>query len=443
MKPGIMMESGQISRGVMVLGMHRSGTSALTRVLNLTGLHLGDEILDAREGNASGHWEPIRVIELNERVLAALGRTWSDPREMPENWQANSSVKALLPEAILLLQQDFAPYSKWSMKDPRLSRLLPFWLEAAKRIPVLELSAVIALRHPWEVASSLNRRDGLPLSQGMLLWLQHTREALRASHGLRRAVIRYEALLADWREELRRLEVALEINLHEFLADGASQAIESFLNIDARHENHLHSSDRVPAPLLGLYERVGRARSEEEIEGAAREADKIVAASEASSHALTDIYVHKERLHARVMALEVAASEVASREIIARDDELRREIHGITQHLLHADWVNQELQKKWHEAEGALQRLRGASEEQAERNRQAQSERLSLIEEKDLLHAQVKSLYAELQLANLRAEHQASDIESRRRDVERLTVDLAARDASWCMRAMRWWRGTR
>ena len=119
-----MNEDAATSTGLFVLGMHRSGTSALTRVLNLLGMHLGDQLLGAREGNAAGHWEPIPVIELNERLLAALGRTWDDPREMGPGWLQNSAVQALLPEASLLLKRDYLSRPNWSIKDPRLSRLL-------------------------------------------------------------------------------------------------------------------------------------------------------------------------------------------------------------------------------------------------------------------------------------------------------------------------------
>lgn len=361
----IMNNNGTSSTGLFVLGMHRSGTSALTRVLNLLGMHLGDQLLGAREGNVAGHWEPIPVIELNERLLAALGRTWDDPRAMESGWLTNSSVQALLPEASMLLQRDYLPQAYWSIKDPRISRLLPFWLQATRHQVDLRVSAVIAVRHPWEVASSLNRRDGIALSKGMLLWLQHTSEALDASLGMRRAVVSFEALLANWTMEIERLSSALDLPLVEARQGGVEDSIGNFLSPGSRHEIHDNDDALVPEVLLSLYDRLKDARDEDAVVAAHEFAMQISRASEACSDALTDIWVHKMRLHRRVVELEVAASEASSVAYERRDADLKREMEGITQHLSRADWVNQELENKWREAVSELNALRESSAVQA------------------------------------------------------------------------------
>ena len=357
-----MNDDGATSTGLFVLGMHRSGTSALTRVLNLLGMHLGDQLLGAREGNTAGHWEPIPVIELNERLLAALGRTWDDPRDMESGWLQNSGVQALLPEASLLLGRDYLSRTNWLIKDPRLSRLLPFWLQAAQHWVRPHLSAIIAVRHPWEVASSLHKRDGIAPSKGMLLWLQHTTDALAASQGIARAVVGFEDLLADWREEVERLSTALNLRLTETAQEEVGSSIDRFLRRESRHE--VHDRDRVPVPevLQSLYDRLKSARDEREITSVQNFAMEVCRSSKAHSDALTDIYVHKLRLHKRVVELEVAASEANFAAYERRDEDFKREMRGITQHLSHADWVNQELEKKWREAENELHVLKGAAD---------------------------------------------------------------------------------
>src|SRR3546814_15012580 len=77
------------STGILILGMHRSGTSALTRVLNLLGVALGERLMPAGKGNESGHWESLAVYEAHEQLLTALGRRWDDFREMPEIGRAS------------------------------------------------------------------------------------------------------------------------------------------------------------------------------------------------------------------------------------------------------------------------------------------------------------------------------------------------------------------
>ena len=89
--------------GVFVLGMHRSGTSLLARLLNLLGCKLPKDLLGANESNPSGHWESLKAIEINDALLRALGRRWDDVRELPAGWmqheaaaQARLQIRAFL-----------------------------------------------------------------------------------------------------------------------------------------------------------------------------------------------------------------------------------------------------------------------------------------------------------------------------------------------------------
>jgi hypothetical protein len=61
--------------GVLVVGMHRSGTSATTRVLNLFGLSLCEEkdLWLSLPGNETGYWESSSLSRFNERLLTAAG----------------------------------------------------------------------------------------------------------------------------------------------------------------------------------------------------------------------------------------------------------------------------------------------------------------------------------------------------------------------------------
>lgn len=360
-----MNEAQATSQGVFVLGMHRSGTSALARVLNLLSFHLGDSLLGAGEGNSTGHWEPIPVIEINERVLAALGRTWSDLRQMQPDWLQNADVRGLLPEASLLLAREYVPHHRWSIKDPRICRLLPFWLQALSQQSSVRCSAVIAVRHPWEVAASLNRRDGLPLSHGLLLWWQHTRAALVNSRGLSRAVVSFSDLLQNWAGEVERITDALDIVMPEKM-DAPAQEIASFLDPGARHEVHNSSLHSIPGVLQEFYDALCSARDEDSILALEDRVLRIDFAVESHELALADLYVHRERLHHRVVDLEIASQGDRIRASAEKSDELKLELRKFSEHLSHADWVNTELERKYNEAEGALASVATEARVQAE-----------------------------------------------------------------------------
>ena len=97
------------SRGaaVVVLGMHRSGTSILTRALQDHGCALSSELLGANPSNPSGHWESSVAIAINDKLLADLGRSWDDLRELPPAWMQGPEAQEAKARIKILLDGDF------------------------------------------------------------------------------------------------------------------------------------------------------------------------------------------------------------------------------------------------------------------------------------------------------------------------------------------------
>jgi hypothetical protein len=184
---------------ICVLGMHRSGTSLLSRMLNLLGVHLGSEghLLARSASNASGYWEHQQFIRLNDEILRRLGGTWYALPRFPQGWEAAPEFDHLKREAVSSVLGDFAGADVWGWKDPRTCLTLPFW----QRI-LPNMKYVIGLRNPADVASSLERRDGFSIEQGLYLWLVYLQAALRYTSDQPRIFVSYEDLLQGWRDQL-------------------------------------------------------------------------------------------------------------------------------------------------------------------------------------------------------------------------------------------------
>jgi hypothetical protein len=243
------------SHCIIVLGMHRSGTSALTGCLGLLGVELGSSLIPAHpELNAKGHWEHREAVSLNEQLLASMERTWHDERLLPNGWSKTPAAEAIIGEIKNLLQREFARTPLWGLKDPRLCRLLPIWLGAIAENGAEPLF-ILALRHPEEVARSLARRDGIPKERAYLLWLDYMLEAERASRGRPRIVISYEALLADWRRALSPLASRLGHGLLPLDDSEVSARIDAFLSPTMRHFT-TDSGTASPTPWHSLAEEV-------------------------------------------------------------------------------------------------------------------------------------------------------------------------------------------
>ena len=239
----------QVSRRAFVLiGMHRSGTSALTRVLSLLGAGLPKTLIGAAPGNEAGHWESRAVCELNDRILRAAGSAWYDWRAIDPHFFASPQAAELRAEAKATLADEFGDSVLFVLKDPRICRLYPFWQEVLTDAGVEPLP-VIPLRSPLEVAASLEARDGMLPALGMLVWLRHVLDAERFSRGGQRVVTGYDALLADWRPAADRIAGTFRLRWAAPAAE-AGKAINGFLSTELRH----HAVDAtIEAPGLAPW----------------------------------------------------------------------------------------------------------------------------------------------------------------------------------------------
>jgi len=229
--------------GILVLGMHRSGTSALTRVINLLGADLPSRLLPPMRGNnEAGFWESKEIYRLNDEILASAGSAWDDWWPLDPEWFRSAAATSFQARALDLLREDFGQSPLFVLKDPRICRLLPFWL-AVLRDFAAEPRCILTIRHPSAVAASIEKRDGLDPSRSGLLWLRYTLEADHGSRGLRRAFVAYDELLADWRGSIAALTHCLGMVWPNDIGS-AAPAIDPFL--DQRHRHH-HSPEQ-PMP---------------------------------------------------------------------------------------------------------------------------------------------------------------------------------------------------
>lgn len=231
---------------IFVLGMGRSGTSALTRVLSLCGAALPESLLGAHESNPAGHWEPLDALRLNDAFLARHGSDWWDPTlRLQEHGLTEPDREAFITEIAGFLEA-CPPAPLLVIKDPRVSAIAEYWFEAARRTGY-EPVVAIAIRHPGEVAASLTARDRATPQLGYVLWLKYNLLAEVASRGLPRVFVSYASLLVDWRRERARVERALQ--LESGTCDEA--AIDDFLQTDLYRQRASEIIDgTVVSPLV-------------------------------------------------------------------------------------------------------------------------------------------------------------------------------------------------
>jgi hypothetical protein len=197
-----------VDAGVFVLGMHRSGTSAVTRLLSLLGPRTppGHDLVQPTEKNPKGYWESETLVAFNERLLWAIDCDIDCPLPLEPGWESDPRLDDLRAEAPAILRSVFTS-APWVWKDPRLCLAFAFWRDALAVRP----SVVLVNRNPLEItASALRIRSEQGQVYALALWERYLRQALTQSAGLPTFVTPYTDVLTD--------PVAWCARAHAFLA---------------------------------------------------------------------------------------------------------------------------------------------------------------------------------------------------------------------------------
>jgi hypothetical protein len=225
---------------IVIAGMHRSGTSALTRVVSLLGAALPKQLMPASESNEAGHWESMPMMEIHDSILNSIGLMWHDWRPIEEQWFKSEDAIAFQAQIATLLREEYGEAQLFVVKDPRICRLLPLWLNVFQEMGIAP-HVVIPVRNPIEVTRSLLTRDQSrnelrePKSaQAYLLWLRSALDVELASRSIPRAFITYDTLLENWQSVVSTIASRVGLSWSR-PTEAALSEIEEFLSQRLRH----------------------------------------------------------------------------------------------------------------------------------------------------------------------------------------------------------------
>jgi hypothetical protein len=230
--------------GVVILGMHRSGTSLITRLVNLLGLAVcrRDDLLLGGTLNPRGHWESKSLVRFNDRLLGELGGSWFCPPLMGPK-ELSPMLRRHASDALATLHAAH-PQQPWVWKDPRTCVLLPFWSTVLEQ----RVAYLLVVRHPFEVGDSLARRNRFTPLFSLALWERYTRQAMLGAAGRPAMVCTYDGVLADpvaWCERVVAFmsELGLQMRAVDRVAVGAFAS-------DGLRNSRQAWTDLQPGPLI-------------------------------------------------------------------------------------------------------------------------------------------------------------------------------------------------
>lgn len=224
-----------MARVICILGMHRSGTSAVAYVIKLLGAYFGkpDHLLQPNESNPEGYWENQLFRDINEEILKRFGGTWHSLPRLPVGWLEAEGMDELRTRALEVVQKEFEQANLWCWKDPRNCITLPFWQQI---IPNVQY--VICCRDPLNVSKSLQKRNGLPIRKSSRLWVEYTLSAFLNIGNAPRFVALYDNNFDNQSEELNNL--VKFITGDETIDFATRTRIQSVFKAELWHNRHTY-----------------------------------------------------------------------------------------------------------------------------------------------------------------------------------------------------------
>lgn len=249
------MPAGPHDQAILVLGMHRSGTSALTGALVQLGCAAPANQIPQLAQNSKGFFESRPIARLNDRLLDSAGRSWQDWRPLPNAWFSDPARAVQVAEGRALLRTEFGRPQLLALKDPRCCLLVPYWVRVLREEGLSPI-VIHTHRHPLEVVRSLTARNGFTPAQGMVLWLSYVLQAEVRSRGLRRIFTSYDLLMANPVVALDDIGQALGLRYPQ-PPEQSREVLTDFLSAGMRHHDEA-GSDGLPsfvASTLAVLER--------------------------------------------------------------------------------------------------------------------------------------------------------------------------------------------
>lgn len=202
---------------LIILGMHRSGTSALAGELHHHGVWFGEHFIELIEDvNRKGFYEHRDLVSINQTILTEMQQTWFDcfavKAQLEQGFQPSASVQQQMRE--LLTSDEFAGRELCGLKDPRMSLLWPLWREQIQALGH-QFQLVVVNREPSKIAYSLYKRDTMPYLHSELLWQGYTLAAFlyASQYPAESHYIETQALLTDPASSLLTLFTQLGLSI--------------------------------------------------------------------------------------------------------------------------------------------------------------------------------------------------------------------------------------
>jgi len=222
--------------------MHRSGTSFLSRALNLGGVYLGaySDLTftdwNPIPENQEGHWENKHILSLTEQTLSESGGSWHEP---PNTTKINSDLEQKIRKTFQDLQENGFLLS--GFKDPRAIICFDSWEKCFPSPNIL----IGIFRHPLKVAESLKKRNNFSYEKSIKLWKQYNSKLLEL-------LSTHQGILLDFDSETPKLIIEIK-NIFNSFGFTLKTDLKKWYDFDLKHADQTYDDYSLDPETQSLY----------------------------------------------------------------------------------------------------------------------------------------------------------------------------------------------
>jgi len=227
-----------MKRCIIVLGMHRSGTSVMAGLLNIFGVYMGGNLLPANKNNSKGFYEHNDILRVNEDILDELGSSWDSCEELPVNWNRKNEMIKYKNQIKEIIIRDYGRLEIFALKEPRISILLPLYLEVFKELKIKPLF-IIMKRNEIEIAESLKKGERIQLKHSLDLTKKYNLSIEKFARGYSKINVEYGELINNIAGLFNKIGTELGLSFRPY--DDIRNEVENFLDPKLKHHNLRYS----------------------------------------------------------------------------------------------------------------------------------------------------------------------------------------------------------
>jgi len=227
------MEPDKERKCIMVLGMHRSGTSMVSGLLHVTGINLGKNLLLGDLANEKGYFENEKILNLNELILKEIESSWDDIRPLPADLETRPEIIIISAELKKIIEEEYFSSVVFGIKDPRLALFLPIYLKIFKDLKIIPYFILVE-RKTIEIAESLTKRDGFTYEKTVALTEKYRNIIKKHTKSVEhKIIVQYDDVLNEPYNFIKNIEKIFDIKLLSNNDD--KNRIEGFASHGLKH----------------------------------------------------------------------------------------------------------------------------------------------------------------------------------------------------------------